>query len=351
MKATTNQTKSRENVMNKQKALSGIALCLIGAAAVSISGVADAFTVQQVNTAGFTATVGDKVFRNFAITGADPGDSVTIIEIGDIHQVNLDATASGNPLQGPGTIAYQVQITDPNKFFYQASADLQGGGLQGKYSTTLNGTTLSPSPLTAQNPGGSSAIGTFSAALQTIDVSGAWIASDTANFINSFSHKFTQANVSINLVKTVGTDPNVCANTNDITVDPGTKVYYCYTVTNTGPVALKDHTLVDNKLGTIFSGLAYNLAPGASLNTVQAGLTVSTNISAETTNTAEWTGCTAAANPRVCVDASSMAIVRVNTPPPPPSNPVPTLSEWAMMAMVGFMAIMGGLGLRRREIL
>ena len=40
------------------------------------------------------------------------------------------------------------------------------------------------------------------------------------------------------LTKTVGTTPGVCAATTEITVDPMTEVYYCYTVQNTGNITL-----------------------------------------------------------------------------------------------------------------
>ncbi|HSN77416.1 MAG TPA: choice-of-anchor J domain-containing protein, partial [Anaerolineae bacterium] len=93
----------------------------------------------------------------------------------------------------------------------------------------------------------------------------------------------------ISLVKTVGTTPGVCAATSSITVLAGTTVYYCYTVTNTGSVALNLHTLVDDQLGTIFSGLNYALAPGASVNTVAAGLSIPAVINATTTNVGTWT--------------------------------------------------------------
>ncbi len=69
----------------------------------------------------------------------------------------------------------------------------------------------------------------------------------------------------------------------------GTTVYYCYTVTNTGDVTLNLHNLVDDKLGTIFSGLAYALAPGTSVNTVAAGLSIPAVINTTTTNVATWT--------------------------------------------------------------
>ena len=94
---------------------------------------------------------------------------------------------------------------------------------------------------------------------------------------------------SIEIVKTVGTDPGVCAATSNITVLAGTTVYYCYTVTNTGDVTLNLHDLSDDMLGTLFTGLAYALTPGSSVNTVAAGLTIPYVANAPTTNTATWT--------------------------------------------------------------
>lgn len=94
---------------------------------------------------------------------------------------------------------------------------------------------------------------------------------------------------SIAITKTVGTEAGVCAATDTITVMAGTNVYYCYTVTNTGNVTLNLHDLEDDELGDIFAGLSYALAPGSSVNTVEAGLAISATITADTTNTATWT--------------------------------------------------------------
>lgn len=96
----------------------------------------------------------------------------------------------------------------------------------------------------------------------------------------------------IELTKTVGVTPGVCASTDSIIVTPGTNVYYCYTVTNTSPYTLPVHDLSDDVLGPIFEGLAYDLGPGQSVDTVAAGLEISATIDATTVNTATWTAYT-----------------------------------------------------------
>jgi hypothetical protein len=116
---------------------------------------------------------------------------------------------------------------------------------------------------------------------------------------------------SISLSKTVGTTAGVCANTSNITVPQGTTVYYCYTVTNTGDVAFGLHTLTDDVLGTIFTGLAYNLAPGASVNTVAAGLSIPYVANANTTNVGTWLAYNATGG-----QAQATATATVNVIPP-----------------------------------
>ena len=91
------------------------------------------------------------------------------------------------------------------------------------------------------------------------------------------------------LTKTVGTTPGVCAATSSLSVDTGTTVYYCYTVTNTGSTTLTTHDLVDDQLGAIFTGHSHSLAPGASISTVTLGISVPAVINTTTTNTATWT--------------------------------------------------------------
>jgi subtilisin-like proprotein convertase family protein len=117
----------------------------------------------------------------------------------------------------------------------------------------------------------------------------------------------------ISLTKTVGTAPGVCATTDNISVTVGTTVYYCYEVTNIGSVPLDLHDLVDDQLGTIFGGFAYALAPGSSVNTVDAGLTVSAVINTTTTNSATWTAYNA--GPVDVATATDTATVTAVLPP------------------------------------
>jgi hypothetical protein len=90
--------------------------------------------------------------------------------------------------------------------------------------------------------------------------------------------------VSIELVKTVGSEAGVCAATTSISVPAGTEVTYCFEVTNNGDVTLVAHDLVDSELGVLLYGFAFELEPGAS-TTITATATVDTG----TVNHATWT--------------------------------------------------------------
>ncbi|MEO1059306.1 MAG: NHL repeat-containing protein, partial [Actinomycetota bacterium] len=126
----------------------------------------------------------------------------------------------------------------------------------------------------------------------------------------------------IALTKTVGTDPNVCGTESTIIVEPGTTVYYCYTVTNTGALPLDFHTLVDDRLGEILSEAGFDLQPGANVNTVQLGVpaeTVSAVVDASVTNTAVWLA------EGLSYEAEATATATVNVgDPPPTTTPPPT---------------------------
>ncbi len=116
---------------------------------------------------------------------------------------------------------------------------------------------------------------------------------------------------SIIVTKTVGTAPGVCATTSEITVTYGTTVYYCYAVQNTGNITLTAHYLTDDVLGTILNNFNYPLAPGASVNTIAAGLTISQVVTQTVVNTADWVAY-ADADPGTDYPAFSAATARVN---------------------------------------
>ncbi len=167
---------------------------------------------------------------------------------------------------------------------------------------------------------GASAFLTVTATISVTTVNTAtWTAynagpSDEATATDSATVNVTPVPVpAITLVKTVGTTPGVCAATTSITVESGTTVYYCYTVTNTGNVALGLHDLVDNELGALLNALPYDLLPGASVDTVAAGLTITATITADTTNTAIWTAYNA--GPSDVATATASATVTVAAAP------------------------------------
>lgn len=124
--------------------------------------------------------------------------------------------------------------------------------------------------------------------------------------------------LALSLTKTVGTAEGVCAATDSITVAAGTTVYYCYTATNTGSTTLTTHDLVDDQLGTIFSGLNYSLTPGSVIDTVSAGLSIPAVINVTTMNTATWSadGASDSASATVTVSAPTTYTVSggVNEP-------------------------------------
>ena len=91
------------------------------------------------------------------------------------------------------------------------------------------------------------------------------------------------------VAKTVGTQPGVCAATSELTVAPGTTVYFCYTATNVGSMMLPYHQLYDTELGDLLVGFPYALAPGQSLSTVDIGLVISTAMMSTTVNDGVWT--------------------------------------------------------------
>jgi hypothetical protein len=119
-----------------------------------------------------------------------------------------------------------------------------------------------------------------------------WSTSDTFSGGAFITGLLVEPEPGIWITKTVGLDSGICATTDEISVPAGhggADVYYCYEVMNTGNVTLTHHDLDDSELGTILSGFAFDLAPGASVDTVAAGLELSATITSTTINVATWT--------------------------------------------------------------
>ena len=155
-------------------------------------------------------------------------------------------------------------------------------------------------------------------------------------------------NPAIVVTATVGLDPMTCATTSSLVVgQPSTDVYYCYTVENTGNITLSLHDIMDD-VGTNLSGVAYDLAPGATADTVALGLTISETVTTDTTNTVVWTaylvtGASATASSTASVTEAPTAVTLssfgVDSPAP------------LLLLVVTLAALLVGLGLllRRRS--
>lgn len=182
---------------NLLRSLTSGSLAIAGAAAVlGFGGVAQAFTVTQVTTPGFTHQVGDKIFSNFSVTGSttEGSDTVDMAFVGGNYQVNYNATTTGGlfaALTTPGTLSYKVTIAPGYlNTFSAAGTDAQGGPLiGGNYTKVLNATGL---PTLTYNAGGALPTGLFIPGLQTIDVNSSWSTGGGNNYINGFSDKYTQ---------------------------------------------------------------------------------------------------------------------------------------------------------------
>lgn len=95
------------------------------------------------------------------------------------------------------------------------------------------------------------------------------------------------------ITATIGLDPNTCGTAGTIQVTANTPVYYCYTVRNTGDVALSLHRVQTTRQGVITTSLPLVLPPGAITNTVRAGLRVADSADVDVTNVVTWTARTA----------------------------------------------------------
>ncbi len=117
----------------------------------------------------------------------------------------------------------------------------------------------------------------------------------------------------IQFEKTVGTDPNVCATTDDLTLLGANDATYCYNVLNTGTVTLTNHDLDDSELGSILSGFPFSLSPAQS-----TFVTVTTPLTQSVVNTATWTAYNP--GPTDVVSGTDSASVKVVQPTQLPVN-------------------------------
>jgi hypothetical protein len=137
------------------------------------------------------------------------------------------------------------------------------------------------------------------------------------------------------LVKTVGTDPSVCATTNQVTFPPGGgTAVYCYEVTNTGNVTFTVHDLVDDQLGALLTSFPYTLAPGASAFLTQAAVITTT-----TTNDATWTASGPGVGPAAAGDQAAVVVQG--------QFDIPTLSTGPLLLLVLLISGAGLLFVRR----
>lgn len=146
------------------------------------------------------------------------------------------------------------------------------------------------------------------------------------------------------MTKTVGLDPNTCATSTSLSIPAGgggTVVGYCYTVMNTGEITMSTHDLVDSELGTIFPGLNYDLGPGASVDTVGAGVIVSALITQTTTNVATWTAYLDTAT-----FTTSVASATVNVMPPTSVSltGITGSTGTSPLAFFALLVVMAGIG-------
>lgn len=129
------------------------------------------------------------------------------------------------------------------------------------------------------------------------------------NNVNTAMDSVTVAVVPpLELRKTVGVTPGVCATSAAIVIAPGTDVYYCYTVTNNTFLTHTLHDLDDSELGTLLASYNFDLGPGASTYTVTSGTTIVT----DTVNTAIWTAYNA--GPTDVITATATATVELAAP-------------------------------------
>ncbi|MCA9874292.1 MAG: hypothetical protein KC441_11575, partial [Anaerolineales bacterium] len=262
---------------------------------------------STINVSGYSGEVLDVNVRLLSLSHTYP-DDLDVLLVGPQGQNLLVMSDTGG---GDDVSQLDLTLDDEAATALPDSTALSSGAFR-PTNVGLGDNFPAPAPF----PSTATALSTF----DSTDPNGEWslyvmddAGSDSGSVAGGWCLEMATAvpnEAAVSLSKTVGTDAGVCATTTEIAVTEGTAVYYCYTIVNTGSVSLPYHDLVDDQLGTILTGFAYNLAPGASVDTVAAGLTISATITTTTTNTAVWT-----AYDNATAMASSTAAATVNAVP------------------------------------
>ncbi|MBP7045976.1 MAG: hypothetical protein KBE23_24740, partial [Chloroflexi bacterium] len=112
----------------------------------------------------------------------------------------------------------------------------------------------------------------------------------------------------ISLAVTVSAS-NSCGASDTLEVVPGTVVYYCYTVTNTGNMMLPTHTITDSVMGHIDT-FNFDLAPGASESVIYPQ-----TITADTASTITWMAENSVMGGQaMATDTATVTVTRVYLP-------------------------------------
>lgn len=342
-----------------------------------------AFSGSQVWGAAYDP-VGDRVFFNSGSTllvwpvGGAVSTIGTIMNAAGAAQAMVGLAFYNGALYGTKNIAneaiWQIDTTTAvaSVFIDYVDADFDCGGFAADPATgdfyCTSDDTSPASGLYRMNPDGTGTLITAYPAGQT-DIDGlavgggrAYLVTDDANgpiFVYDFglaayqtplvnnwptSETFSAGawidvggTAEITLAKTVGTVPNVCAATTEIAAPYGSTVHYCFTVTNTGTIALTSHDLVDSHLGTVLDDFPFNLAPAASTYVIVPDV-----VSGTVTNTATWTA-SVVGGPSAQAEASA-TVTALDT-----LVQIPTLSGVGLAALGVAMAGMALFLLARRR--
>jgi PKD repeat protein len=262
----------------------------VGGADRSVTWSSDAAHVASVSSAGLVTahSVGSTTITATSVFDDTKSDTVTITVA---YSIQLDMTAmvdTGVDLCGtekqlavaPGTtVRYCYRVTNISSITLGTHdlVDDQLGSILAGFAYNLM-------------PGASVFLTQTTVITATTTSTATWTAStldDTAQDTDTVTVTVPPPSLQLEMTAMVDTGEEGCGSEEQLTVAPGTTVRYCYTVTNTGIITLGTHDLVDDQLGSILTGFAYDLIPGAS-----AFLTQTAVITATTTSTATWTATT-----------------------------------------------------------